>query len=411
MSRRITSAQHRLVINLWLDLKTYREINVRTGISTGAISNIINDERNKIPDLDELRDLKKSILRANTNPLDAKRGAALLEKIDELNIPIKIIPDCIKLLTQYKTEAGNVLEWGLKLMNLERTQKKPYYEIMMDAEKKAKNMQEWEEYTKKLKGQERSIKQSIREYEPLKALQNKLDHYHLTPKILDDFIVGHLRFEELGFTKETAEILATELAKKGLAPRGAAARLTKILKQHEELEEAILNLLEEQHGIEKEIERNNEELAEVRSKLSSTKNELINIEDLIIKRKKAYKLILSQVREKIDELEATQIGLREAETALYDLHIKLNKTQPLRALGKLIINPRAPTDPLTTLTVVRGLTERLIVHINEYPDIIYNIYKHTRTLETLNRQTLTNYLQEINDTLMEGIRYFARKTQ
>jgi len=411
MSRRITNAQHRLVINLWLDLKNYREINVITGISTGKISNIINDERNKIPDLEELRDLKKSISRANTNPLDAKRGAALLEKIDELNIPIKKIPDCIKLLTQYKNEAGNVLEWGLKLMNLERTQKKPYYEIMVDAEKKAKNMQEWEEYINKLKGQEKSLKQSIREHEPLIALQDKLDHYHLTQKNLDDFIVRQLRLEELGFTKETAEIIATELAKKGLDPRRAAARLTKILKQHEELEEAIINMLEEQQSIKKEIERNNEELAEVRSIVSSTKNELINIEDLIVKREKAHQLILSQVQEMNDELEATQIGLREAETALNDLHTKVNETQPLRALLKLINNPRAPTDPLTTLKAVRGVTEGFIDHINEYPDIIDNIYIHTHTRATLNRLTLTNHLQKINDTLMEGIRYVTRKTQ
>lgn len=425
MARRITEAQRRHVIELWLDLKIYREIHDITGISLGKISNTINEERKRIPDLDELRDLKKALQKSNTNFLDAKRGAKLLENTGELNLSITKIPDCIELLNRHGKNADNVLEWGLRLMKLETIENKPYKQIMVDGENIAKKTREWESYTDALKLQEKTLRQSIREYELLKTLQDKLDQYNLTPTRLEGFITRQIELNRLGFTTEKAQILASELAKKGMDAGGAADRLSNILSQYGALEDAISKLLDEQRNIKKEIVSTREDLTNLVKKLSSSKNELKNIEDYIDKRKIEYQNKLNQLKEKDRELEAARRGLTDVETALIGLQNKLYTTEPLMALNSLMVYPTAHLEPSIMLKAVRGVIEGFKIQIEEHPEIIKELHmpsyaRQDRTLLgekppqkplTLKLQILLQYLVEINYTLMEGLKHVARKAR
>ena len=86
MVRRIGDSNRRNVLAHWLDLKTMREVSVVERISIGSVSHIINEERERTLDLDDLRKLNKRLKEADTNSLDATRGANLLERLNELSI-------------------------------------------------------------------------------------------------------------------------------------------------------------------------------------------------------------------------------------------------------------------------------------------------------------------------------------
>jgi hypothetical protein len=48
-------------------------------VSIGVISSIITKERERIPDINALRELKVALIHADTNPVDALRGAGFLD--------------------------------------------------------------------------------------------------------------------------------------------------------------------------------------------------------------------------------------------------------------------------------------------------------------------------------------------
>ena len=157
MVRQIPNKIRRNVVKLWLDANTYREISARAGVSIGVISSIIAKERGRVPDIDELRELKVALIQANANPIDALRGAAFLEKLNDLSIPMTRIQVCINLLNQYGEKAGEVLDSGLRLKELETSQGKTYEHILTDAAEKARELQIQKKRTGELNSKEKTL--------------------------------------------------------------------------------------------------------------------------------------------------------------------------------------------------------------------------------------------------------------
>ena len=141
MVRQISNKNRRRVVSLWLDGNTYRKISAEIGVSIGLISSIIAKERVKVPDIDELRELKVALIQADTNLIDALRGADFLKKLNDLNIPVTRIPVCINLLNQYGEKTKEVLSSGLRLKELEVSRGKTYEDILIDAAEKVRELQ------------------------------------------------------------------------------------------------------------------------------------------------------------------------------------------------------------------------------------------------------------------------------
>ena len=97
MVRKLAPELRRRVFEFWLEGKNYREISNATSVSSGAITQIIDEKRKKVPELDELRDLKIALKKADVSVIDAKRGALFQERISALNIQLERIPSIIKL--------------------------------------------------------------------------------------------------------------------------------------------------------------------------------------------------------------------------------------------------------------------------------------------------------------------------
>ena len=245
MVRKLTLETRRKVVEFWFDGDSYRNISTKLEISLGAISSIIEEEKKKIPDIEVLRKLKITLSKAGVKLASALRGAALLNKLNNLGIPINSIPVCINLLTQYGEKTSEVLEAGQRLKMLEATQGKSYTDIVAEAAEKTRELQDATYRIKDLNSREENITKSLRNLEHLKTLSDKMNRCGLTLTRLDGFIEKNLGLDELGFTQKTAELLASELANIGLDPQKAAAMFVNLLKQVGSLEEALAKLFGE----------------------------------------------------------------------------------------------------------------------------------------------------------------------
>jgi len=446
MVRQIPLEQHRRVVELWLEGHSYRVISTKMGISLGAIASIISDERKKAPVMEELRDLKVALTQANAALLDAIRGASFLEKLNYLNIQIDLIPDCISLLDQYGEKAGEVLKSGIRLKELEVSQRKTYEHIVTDAHEMVKDLREMAQRLEDLRVQERTIKKCLHNLEQLKTLFDKMNRYGLTLVRLDLFIEQTIRLEGLGFTLKAAEILASELARRSLDPEKSAITLAKLLSEHGGLEEVVAKLLAERSKLQHEIEAKMVEVdglmrqkEALLSQLEALKRQVDEYEDITRRQEQILGVRLKQLEEEyavehkklealhserlqklnreygmkkasleedikslegrrneiakdIQELQnehvATQASIGDAEKALKEIGERVAEKRPLAALTSIIEEPKAPIEPATLLTVILDIVEGLKIHLTANPKIVSSPQKLDAQLEELSR-TLT----------------------
>jgi hypothetical protein len=106
------------------------------GIAISTISSIIQGERDRTHDLDDLRRLNVGLREAGARLPDALRGAGFLQRLNDLEISVKDLRGAINLLGHYGGEAGEVLKAAKRLMALEGSGGKPYGQIVDEAAEK-----------------------------------------------------------------------------------------------------------------------------------------------------------------------------------------------------------------------------------------------------------------------------------
>jgi transposase-like protein len=141
MVQEISPEDRRRVVDLWLQGSSYKAIESEVGIPISAISSIIREERKKVPDADQLRELNAGLKETKAALPEALRGAHFLKKLNNLNIKLKDVETCTRLLAKYGEGAGRVLEAADRLSGLEESQGKPYGEIVAEAEAMARSQQ------------------------------------------------------------------------------------------------------------------------------------------------------------------------------------------------------------------------------------------------------------------------------
>ena len=130
MPRIIQPDSYDMVFGLWMEGCSYRRISERTGVSTGKISQIIRFKRSRTLDLDNLRNFNLNIQNRNMSLTDLERTSNLLNKLNESGLSLSDIPSCIELCEKYNDEAGAVLAYAARLLNLEGRLGKRYYVIV-----------------------------------------------------------------------------------------------------------------------------------------------------------------------------------------------------------------------------------------------------------------------------------------
>ena len=150
------------IFELWVKGKNYREIKEETGVSIGAISNIVGGKRGGIPDIEELRALNRALKQADITVKDSLKGAVFLDKLSALNIQVDRIPACINLLNQYGEKAGELLEAALRLRELEVSLGKTYKMVIVEAVENVKKLETIKNRISELQGETRHLKSSLR---------------------------------------------------------------------------------------------------------------------------------------------------------------------------------------------------------------------------------------------------------
>lgn len=370
MVRKHPPEVRRRVVELWLDGNTYKDIYAETGASPASSSSIIDRTRKQVPDIDELRRLNIFLKNAGANLRDALKGAQFLDTLNQLNIQIDRIPACISLLDQYGEKAGEVLESGQRLRELETSQGKTYGDIIDDATKKAQQLQEMTTRLKNLRKEEETIKSSLPYLEHLKLLNGKMSSYNLTLQRVDGFIEHSIKLEKLGFTHEAGELLAYELANRGLNPQMAADKLASLLSEHGNLGTAIAKLQEEKNSLQTAIDTKNAQLDGLTSQLeefASKKSQLEGkIKNLEITRGQEEK----QIQRLKQENESVQASLSKAQTALTKVEEKLKRNRHLATFALLAEEPLSQLEPATVLEVSVGFIEALKEHVDANPELV-----------------------------------------
>ncbi|HKM49550.1 MAG TPA: hypothetical protein VJZ75_00055, partial [Candidatus Bathyarchaeia archaeon] len=202
------------------------------------------------------------------------------------------------------------------------------------------------------------------------TLQETIAKHNLTPNILEHLISNQLNLQKLGFTTQQAEILAQELAKRGLNPATASAQMAQLLQESRDLEDA-------KNKAEAEAKKRSLELNGLTRNIESTKEELEHGKEQVQKLEESYnyrKELLSKeyqalesklqaehdlkkqntqaeieglekraklLKTEVEDLQSTKAFISIAEDDLETIQQSINRSKPLSTLVSLIENPAA----------------------------------------------------------------------
>jgi chromosome segregation ATPase len=273
------------VLRRWLNGETYQRISEETGVSMGAISEIIEEYRQKAPDIDGLRQLRLALGKAKASLPDALRGAQFLTKIDELQFDSKYLPGCLALIKQAGERAPELITASARLIDLEQRAKKPYEQFLQQFNQQLAAETELKGRVRTLEDKELNLANSIRHLDKLNALQQTIETNKITPTILETLIDDELRLQKLGFTTQDAEILAQELAKRKLDPNIASMQIASLLQECSSLEEAKEKAQAEARKWASERDKAQQEAELLKEKCLGRRNEIQRLEEAYKERK------------------------------------------------------------------------------------------------------------------------------
>lgn len=427
MVRPIPPDLRRRVVELWLEGNTYRSISNRAGVSAGAISSIIDEERRRIPDVEELRSLKISLTGAKVALIDAVRTVNLLKRLDELNVPVETLPALTGLLHRYGDNAEQVLESAVRLTQIEASQGKTYEKILSEATEKTVQLQKATMHLQDLKKNEEAAKSSLVELERLKGLDQKMRQYGVSYSRLDEIIEDGKRLGELGFTSKTAEILASGLEKTGMNPSEAAITLSNLLSRYRGLEDAVARLTAENHRLQQEIEARKSEHQTLVGQIETARNllaeeeklhrtkvrqleeehegrrrqleasyarqikelndkylaEKAKLEEEIRKLQDNRQQLVKEIKTMSDERDAVQTSLNTISETLKAIGDEIRGKRLLATLVSLTEHPEAPLDPTALLKATVAVIQGLRSHLETNREVVGDPWKLKQQLNDL----------------------------
>lgn len=138
--RRIPDDLRTAILRRWIAGDTYRKIRREFGVSLATTSQIKEDAKKKIPELEDLRKLNILLKKSDINFYDTFRGANLLNKLNGCGVSLNELDKFIKLIETLfsgkNSRKEDTMEAAIKLMDLEEKTGKSYLELIKDFEKK-----------------------------------------------------------------------------------------------------------------------------------------------------------------------------------------------------------------------------------------------------------------------------------
>jgi len=221
---------------LWLSGLTYRLINEKTGVSLGAMNELVNEARKKAPDIDDLRQLNVTLQKSGVALVDAIRACSVVSQLDELGVGINELSEYVelskKLAAVQGVGAAELVESAIRLSKLEKETGKPYHEVVREFEDKQARVHILDSKVKELDSQRVKIQGELSQAkEKLSKTLEELKHAISTKERLQrlglektaalaEFIED---YQLLGFDAQEVQKLAEwrkSLAETGIDPDG-----------------------------------------------------------------------------------------------------------------------------------------------------------------------------------------------
>jgi hypothetical protein len=232
-----------------------------------------------MPDLEDLRRLRSHLREAKASLEEAMRGARLLKRLDELGLEHEDLSACLKFVSTAGKRVPELASAGSRLATLEQQTGKTYDKIILEFETKSKAEAGMSTRVRSLEQRELDLKNSIHHLEKLERLQQTIERHSLTPPILESLISEALGLQGLGFTTKNAQLLAEELAKSGLDPGAASAKIAQLLHECLSLEEACKKAQEEASAWTIALQARKAEVSLLQNRIENAPRELQQLED------------------------------------------------------------------------------------------------------------------------------------
>jgi hypothetical protein len=120
--RRITPEREARILKRLLEGATYREAGRQEDITIATVSRVVEDERKRTPDFNDLREHALKLKNHGLTIFDAKRVFKLAETLNKLEITVQELEDYINLSERILSEKNyepNLITYAMKLMKLE----------------------------------------------------------------------------------------------------------------------------------------------------------------------------------------------------------------------------------------------------------------------------------------------------
>jgi len=144
-------------LRLWLNGLTYRAINEKTGVSLGAMNELVNEARKKAADIDDLRQLNIAVQKSGASVLDVARGARLLDRINQLDVSLERLEGFVNIVNKISSEhnvvAHKFIGSAMKFTELETKTRKSYQEVVREFDDKQSRVHMLDSKVKELDSQ------------------------------------------------------------------------------------------------------------------------------------------------------------------------------------------------------------------------------------------------------------------
>ena len=346
MVRPIPSEKREAVLTLWLNGKTYREIEETLGVSIATVSNIIKEALAKHSDLDDFRTLNSLVKESGLHPKQAIRGAAIANNLNENELTIEDIKNLHILSKHYQESLQLVIPIALTLKELEETSGKTIKQASAEYQQLLHTRDLLLVEVNNLEEKKQGLLLHLTDHKKLKQLKDDISATEYPYQRIKELVKNQCFLEEKGFTPKTARVFAEELAKIHVTPMKAAQTITGALNEYGGLLNRVL-----------ELNRTEIMLKETLANLETKKNVLnlqieykqINIQSLessYNSLKETNDNLTKQnelIEEKIMQLEKDQQAiLSQLELANKDFDSFLLKTEsvrPIFVVASLLANP------------------------------------------------------------------------
>lgn len=311
----VSEEDRKRIVRLWVeDLLSYRQISKEAHLSTGSVSGVINEEKMRQPDLEELRAFNRR-LKEGPGYAEALRGANYLREFEKAGFSpgADVLADAVRLMRAHPDDFEGAIEAGRRIIALEKSENKSFKELSDEAESVKGRIQEGNRTLASLEKQTQEMTANLGPLEEYGRLKKELAELGTDVKGMNGFVAFHKRLEALDFDEGSATVLANGLGRRALSPMEGAAEIAEALKKHGTLRSSISDLKEE----EKRLREGNKGLVieeeGLRSRVKAGRTEV-----------EALAKAAEGLKETIAKLETTVASLRDAVT-------QISKTAPASA--------------------------------------------------------------------------------